>query len=98
MTLAEYDALFKEQQGCCAICEAPQTGLNKNLAVDHCHSTMVIRGLLCDNCNRALGQFKDNPTILTNAFNYLTKERPSAKIIPITARPDAYRKKGTKCP
>ena len=50
----------------CAICreEVP-------LAVDHCHTTGSIRGLLCGNCNQGLGRFKDNIVSLNNAIKYL---------------------------
>ena len=64
----EYDLRVHQQQGCCAICG---TETAWNLAVDHCHETNRIRGLLCNTCNRALGLFKDSPTIIHNAYEYL---------------------------
>lgn len=39
--------------------------------VDHCHETGVVRGLLCHNCNFAIGYMKDNPQRLRAAANYL---------------------------
>jgi hypothetical protein len=43
----------------------------KELAIDHCHKTGKIRGLLCKNCNQGLGQFKDNIDLLLSAAKYL---------------------------
>lgn len=69
-----YETLFEQQRGVCAICEQPQTlGRYLTLCVDHCHATGKIRGLLCTRCNRGLGLFKDNTVSLRNAINYLEK-------------------------
>ncbi|KKL94232.1 hypothetical protein LCGC14_1866700, partial [marine sediment metagenome] len=48
----QYDVLFKKQDGKCAICHRHQR--YQRLAVDHCHKTQVVRGLLCMQCNRGL--------------------------------------------
>lgn len=50
----------------CVIC-----GSTGELVVDHCHKTNVIRGMLCNHCNRGLGHFKDNPELLEFARIYL---------------------------
>ena len=72
LTVARYDLMYSHQNGVCAVCGNPEpTG--KLLAVDHNHVTGVVRGLLCSNCNRALGQFKDSPVILESALNYLRR-------------------------
>ena len=44
---------------------------DRKLCIDHDHKTMEARGLLCHNCNTALGLLNDNPTILLNLVNYL---------------------------
>jgi hypothetical protein len=72
ISVQEYDKLVKNQDGKCCICgEIPK----RWLVVDHCHKTGVIRGLLCDDCNMALGRFKDDPVLLTKALEYLLKQR-----------------------
>ena len=64
--------MYIDQAGLCGICKRPDSSGIK-LSVDHCHQTGKVRGLLCGNCNRALGLFRDNINLLTNAVSYLTK-------------------------
>jgi Recombination endonuclease VII len=71
---SEYNKMFEEQKGVCAICSKPETSSKCTyLSIDHDHSTMKIRGLLCVSCNRGLGMFWDNPELLQNAINYLNR-------------------------
>lgn len=65
-----YLNLLEKQNGVCAICE--KDNKNWNMAVDHCHETGKIRGLLCNTCNRAIGLFKDDPALLNKAIKYLS--------------------------
>jgi hypothetical protein len=74
ITEDDYNLMFQKQQGCCAICNSHQSNFKRALAVDHCHETGKVRGLLCTNCNVGLGNFKDSLTSLSNAMVYLTKE------------------------
>jgi hypothetical protein len=67
----EYDTLFQNQGGRCAICREES---EKPLYVDHNHKTGEVRGLLCTKCNPALGLFNDSIIILENAINYLMRE------------------------
>lgn len=60
---------YERQERCCAICRTDIT--LENSAIDHNHETDEFRGLLCKQCNRALGMFGDSPTILKNAIEYL---------------------------
>lgn len=64
----DYQCLLEKQKAVCAICYQKCT---RALAADHCHNTGRVRGLLCNNCNRGLGHFKDNPELLYNAIEYL---------------------------
>lgn len=84
LTLADYDGKLAEQLGCCAICQKPwqENEVHKSrpvtmrvspLAVDHCHKTGKVRGLLCGGCNRGLGDFAESEHSLLNAILYLRK-------------------------
>lgn len=70
LTLEQFDEQLAKQNGVCAICQQLETG-GKSLAVDHCHSTGVVRGLLCGSCNRALGLFGESIFNLRAATRYL---------------------------
>jgi hypothetical protein len=56
------------QKGC-SICGREEP--NRRLALDHDHRTGKLRGLLCHNCNQALGKFQDDPALLRKAAAYL---------------------------
>lgn len=64
-----YAALFKKQNGRCAICD--RSGLK--LHVDHDHSTREVRGLLCSSCNTGIGHLSDDIKRLESAITYLSK-------------------------
>ncbi len=75
VTKLQYDLMLEKQSHVCLICKNPEKsilkGKIKNLAIDHCHSSGKIRGLLCQKCNQGLGIFSDNPILLRQAANYL---------------------------
>lgn len=73
ITKEQYNTLLLTQDGKCAVCgnENIVNGKHKMLCVDHNHETGKVRGLLCDNCNRALGQVHDQPDILLKLASYL---------------------------
>jgi hypothetical protein len=72
ITLAEYDAMAKKQDGKCAICESAEPkGNGARFAIDHSHKTGKVRGLLCGPCNTAIGKFQDDIAILQSAIEYL---------------------------
>lgn len=71
LTVKEYDATLSSQGGVCAICKKPPG--DRRFPVDHCHSSGVVRGILCDRCNRLIGQAGDDPEILRNAAVYLSR-------------------------
>jgi hypothetical protein len=67
----DYQRLYVEQGGCCAICQCHQDTLSKRLFIDHCHDSGEVRGLLCMLCNNMLGLANDNPQTLIKAADYL---------------------------
>lgn len=78
ITVDQFDAMLVRQNGGCAICERTQIA---TLHVDHDHACCptrkkscgkCLRGLLCEDCNRALGMFQDSPRLLVAAMSYLT--------------------------
>lgn len=66
ITIAEYEIMVREQNGLCGICKKPS-----KLVVDHDHDTGKVRGLLCNNCNTAIGLMKDKAVSLIDAATYL---------------------------
>ncbi len=81
LTLEQYEELHIAQSGVCAICGEGEpaahgrTGRKFLLSVDHCHETGIIRGLLCQRCNRAIGLLNDNTDLLKKAIDYLERRR-----------------------
>ncbi len=75
ITLDDYNRMFAEQRGCCAICGIHQTETKKRLYVDHCHNSSKVRQLLCQHCNSLLGFAKDDANILAEALNYINKHK-----------------------
>jgi peroxiredoxin family protein len=71
MTLEEVIELGKEQDNKCPICTQQLVYEKYGYAVDHDHVTDEVRGILCFNCNRSLGGFKDDPVVLRAAADYL---------------------------
>ena len=73
INLDQWQQMFEDQGGCCALCDTHQMDMDRKLVVDHDHDTGVVRGLLCNMCNSALGTFGDNIEGLERAINYLRK-------------------------
>lgn len=71
--LKHYEKLFEQQNGQCKICGTKKPGRKgvKRFAVDHCHKTNKIRGLLCMSCNTAIGLLNENPVLFDAAKQYL---------------------------
>jgi predicted methyltransferase len=67
----EYYKLVALQENQCKICGIHRSNLKIDLAIDHCHNTGRIRGLLCNKCNLGLGYFRENVEYLSNAIHYL---------------------------
>lgn len=67
-----WQEMYDGQGGVCALCQIPgRTGKHGKLAVDHCHSTGRVRGLLCAPCNVAVGILGDSPERLERVLAYL---------------------------
>lgn len=70
LTVEQYQALLAAHNGKCAACG---DDFGKRNHIDHCHTTGVVRGLLCNNCNLGVGHFRDDPRRLESAARYLRK-------------------------
>lgn len=79
ITIKDYDRMYEEQNERCKICKISQDQIIRRLCVDHCHSTGKVRGLLCDSCNRLLGQAKDSSDILIEASKYIIESQKEIK-------------------
>lgn len=64
--VSEVERMIQAQGGLCAVCK-----MRPATQVDHDHKTGVVRGILCIYCNAAMGAFRDNPAIISNAIKYL---------------------------
>ena len=77
ITRQDYEDMLKAQENCCKICGSEGFLMKEHhrmkLVVDHCHDSGKVRGLLCHNCNRALGLMKDSVHTLESAIDYLEK-------------------------
>ena len=79
ITIEQYEEMEEKQGGVCAICLNPPS---RAFDIDHDHACCpgetscgdCVRGLLCFNCNSALGKFKDRPDVLKRAVTYLTRD------------------------
>jgi len=68
----QHRRLLEAQNGVCAVCKLPS---RRALCVDHCHATRLVRGLLCDKCNTALGLLGDDSTRMRAAGAYVDRAR-----------------------
>ena len=71
ITIQDYNSLLNKQGGGCEVCGKPPK--TRRLYVDHNHSNKKVRGLLCHNCNAALGHVKDEVSILKKLIEYIEK-------------------------
>lgn len=70
LTVEQWNAMYEAQDGRCAICKrVPKRKLN----VDHCHDSGRVRGLLCGDCNRALGLFRESAEVISTAALYVAR-------------------------
>lgn len=79
LTVEDRQRMVDEQDGRCAICLRHETDDNfpvgpfgsRALVVDHCHQTGQVRGLLCNNCNVAVGLLQDSADLLNRTIEYI---------------------------
>ena len=75
ITMGMYEDLEMYSDGKCYICGVKPELKHKHdrLVVDHNHKDGTIRGLLCNNCNLAIGNFRDNVEFMENAIEYIKR-------------------------
>ena len=75
LTAEDYERMLAAQDHRCATCGRADTGRRdrERFAIDHCHTTGRIRGLLCNKCNTGIGLFCDDPDLLLKAAAYLQR-------------------------
>jgi hypothetical protein len=78
LTQADVDAMLAAQAGLCPGCGGADPG-----HVDHDHATGRVRGMLCFNCNQALGNVRDDMRVLTNLTNYLLEHKLASLAVPV---------------
>lgn len=71
ISIEEYDEMLKLQNNSCAICKTQEQSGKGCLHLDHCHSSGIVRKLLCSRCNMMLGLARDNIEILKTSIDYL---------------------------
>lgn len=72
LTMMEFEKMVLDQNNKCKICNNEFTDCSKRtMHIDHCHNSEKVRGLLCSQCNTALGLFNDEVSNLENAIKYL---------------------------
>lgn len=71
----DWQEMFNKQEGKCRICFIHAKDLKRGLAVDHCHDSKKVRGLLCHSCNMAIGLMKHDVSIINHAISYLSEHQ-----------------------
>lgn len=77
ISIEEYEQMLVFQNKKCQICEEPLEP--KKTVVDHCHTTGDVRGLLCYNCNNAIGFLKENIRAALKLIDYIYKNESKAE-------------------
>lgn len=79
ISLEQYEDMRVAQQYRCYVCNKHEDEVSNAgptaLNVDHCHSTGVIRKLLCMSCNIALGKVNDDVEILQRCIDYIKEHQ-----------------------
>ncbi len=80
LTPETYSEILASQNNACFTCKKPQAESTRNLVIDHDHNTGKVRGILCIECNLALGHAKDDIKILLNLIKYLQRSESAETI------------------
>jgi len=72
-TIEEYNKLFEQQRGCCAICGRHRSEFKRHFDIDHNHKTRKVRGLVCAGCNRYIGRIEKKGYWYIKSGNYCGK-------------------------
>lgn len=80
ITVDEYNIMLSNQNNKCKICNNEEltkgrSGKVRKMAVDHCHKTNKVRGLLCAKCNQGIGLLNDDIEVLKQAIKYLEEKK-----------------------
>lgn len=84
ITIEQYEGMAAKQGGKCAVCGEPPSDNNTRahwngkLCIDHCHDTGKVRGLLCNDCNLAVGYTKKAETAESIARYIRLHDRPDS--------------------
>lgn len=71
ISVEDLQRLYDNADGKCEICG---NGPKRWLVIDHCHNSTKVRGIICEQCNQALGLFKDNPEVMRAAALYIERD------------------------
>lgn len=71
ITLQEYNQLLLQQNNCCGLCGIEPI---KVPVVDHDHTSLKVRGIICQGCNIIVGFFEARPEAFARITNYLNKD------------------------
>jgi recombination endonuclease VII len=85
ITPDDYYQMLERQHGCCKVCFKPFTAFKRLPAIDHCHATGIVRGLLCKGCNTGIGFFGDDAARMRRAADHV--EDPHAPLNPSVLAP-----------
>lgn len=67
LTADQYASMYDAQGGKCAICTVAKDSLD----IDHNHETGIVRALLCNRCNTAIGLLEESPDRMLTAAAYV---------------------------
>lgn len=73
ITIDDYFGMLIAQAGACKLCGRNELENGRDLAIDHCHATGKVRGLLCHPCNTVLGHVQDDAALLQKMIEYIKR-------------------------